>query len=47
MASWNEPSAEARDLGTTFEIVRRKYLWHLVDGPITPTRTSPTRTGPG
>ena len=31
MATWNELNAEVRGLGTTFDIVRRKYLRQLAD----------------
>lgn len=31
MATWNELNAEVRVLGTTFDIVRRKYLRQLAD----------------
>jgi ClpP class serine protease len=31
MATWNELNTEARALGTTFDIVRRKYLRQLAD----------------
>lgn len=31
MATWNELNAEVRDLGTTYDIVRREYLRRLAD----------------
>jgi hypothetical protein len=31
MATWNELNAEVRALGTTFDMVRRKYLRQLAD----------------
>lgn len=46
MATWNELNAEVRVLGTTFDIVRRKYLRQLAD--LTGRNTvppCPTRAG--